>query len=782
MQSVATSPALPHSVAEDQVVGKTSAEILTPIHLHHLYGADADRRYGLDPGNRDLFHQRCPVITHGNVAEKVEEIRHYVHNTMELYEHIFDSMEAEQSFYVPPVHKLRHPMIFYYGHTASFYVNKLCVAGLLDHINPVMEEMFAVGVDEMSWDDLNEGHYKWPKVQDVCEYRRTVRDTIDKMMTSGEYPLQLPLTFDNSTENKSNSFWWIMLMGAEHERIHIETASVHLRELPLQHVRQSMSSFWKRCPTGSTTSAPENFLVPIAGGEVRVGRKFDDDLYGWDSDYSGNTSLVKVAPFKASKFLVSNKEFMNFIEEGGYTCQAYWDEEGWQWVSWKKPKHPWFWVEDATRPNGFSLRLQTEVIDLPLDWPVELNNFEAFAFCQYLSQKHHTHIRLPTEAEWLLLFDRFITDDQHHWKKGKAPGNINMENFCSSAPVNMFQHKDLYDVIGNVWQHTSDKVYPYPNYRVHPFYDDFSRPTFDNLHTCMKGGCWVSTGNEATRDARFAFRRHFFQFIGCRYIEGEPVKERTVSKMVGVDAEVDSITDYHFRKTWETPDDGILGIAQFAKASFEAFGKVPPHRMMDLLCGAGRVSYELSSTFKEVIGVDFSARRLIPAFSLRERGECEYLTHHGIPGKEEVHKVRSEEFPWHSSREKVTFFQSDPVNLHKHLENFSMIVCWNCLENSYQPSGVPGHLFTRLLSGGLLVLGIAKEFREHWNCIAGENFNDPLMGGQGKKALHDVLFDLLGGVKVVERLGTSKVFRVPFWDSGKGTQTREVEFCVYRKC
>lgn len=780
MQSVVTSPSVAQPILVDQMHLKKSTETLTPITLNHLYGADADRRYNLSPVNRDLFHQRTPIISKGNAAEKIEEIRHYVHNTMELYEHIFDSLAAEESFYIPPVHKLRHPIIFYYGHTATFYVNKLCVAGLLNHIDPVKEEMFAIGVDEMSWDDLNEGHYNWPKVQDVCDYRRTVRDTIDKMMTSGEYPLNLPLTFDNSTENKSNSFWWIMLMGAEHERIHIETASVHLRELPLPHVRQSMSSFWKRCPVGSITSAPENTLIPIAGGDVCLGRAFDDEVYGWDSDYNGDRTPVKVKPFKASKYLVSNKEFMNFIQEGGYTSKKYWDEEGWEWVTWKNPRYPWFWVEDATRPNGFALRLLTELIDLPLDWPVELNNFEAFAFCQYLSQKHNTHIRLPTEEEWLLLFDRFISADQHHWEKGKSPGNINLEHFCSSAPVNMFQHKDLYDVIGNVWQHVSDKVYPYSDYHVHPFYDDFSRPTFDNLHTCIKGGCWISTGNEATRDARFAFRRHFFQFIGVRYIEGKAVKQRAVSKMVGVDAEVDSITDFNFGRSWESPDDGLLGIATFAKDAFDSFAKVPPHRVMELFCGAGRVSYELSTSFEEVIGVDFSARRLIPAFSLREKGTCEYLANRGTSGKEEVQKVHAEEFPWHSSREKVTFFQSDPVNLHKHLENFSMIVCWNCLENSYQPSAVPSHLLTRLRNGGLLVLGIAKEFQQHWQGNT-KNMNDPLIVSRPGKSLHDILFELLGGLTAVERLGTLKTLTVPFWHSGEGIQTRAVEFCVYRK-
>jgi hypothetical protein len=49
-------------------------------------------------------------------------------------------------------------------------------------------------------------------------------------------------------------------------------------------------------------------------------------------------------------------------------------------------------------------------------------------------------------------------------------------------------------------------------------YDDFSTPTFDGKHTLIKGGSWISTGNEALKSSRYAFRRHFFQHAGFRYL------------------------------------------------------------------------------------------------------------------------------------------------------------------------------------------------------------------------------------------------------------------------
>ena len=73
------------------------------------------------------------------------------------------------------VHQLRHPLIFYYGHPATLYINKLRMAGLIPHpINPLFESIFETGVDEMSWDDLSQAETSWPSVHEVHEYRQQV--------------------------------------------------------------------------------------------------------------------------------------------------------------------------------------------------------------------------------------------------------------------------------------------------------------------------------------------------------------------------------------------------------------------------------------------------------------------------------------------------------------------------------------------------------------------------------------------------------------------------------
>ena len=69
-------------------------------------------------------------------------------------------------------------MIFYFGHTAIFYINKLVASGALkERINPHFEMLFAVGVDEMTWDASSDS-LQWPSVDEVRAYRRKVREVV----------------------------------------------------------------------------------------------------------------------------------------------------------------------------------------------------------------------------------------------------------------------------------------------------------------------------------------------------------------------------------------------------------------------------------------------------------------------------------------------------------------------------------------------------------------------------------------------------------------------------
>ncbi|MHB8975915.1 MAG: 5-histidylcysteine sulfoxide synthase [Trichloromonadaceae bacterium] len=642
----------------------------------------------------DLRNTRSIILNSGTPEQKRAEIRDYFHNSYSLDQQLYDTLASDAAFYLRP-EPLRHPLIFYLGHTATFYINKLIIAKLIgDRINPHYEAMFAVGVDEMSWDDLNQANYDWPTISEVQSYRDQVRALVDGLIES--LPLSLPIDWNHP--------WWAILMGIEHSRIHLETSSVIIRRLPIDQVRQL--PLWEIC--SETGPAPQNALLPVAGGKVVLGKAKDHRLYGWDNEFGRHS--FEVEDFEAGKYLVCNQEYREFVAAGGYSTPDYWTEEGERWLSFSQAQQPLFWIKDG---DSYRLRTMAREIAMPWDWPVEVNYLEAKAFCNWKAQNTGKPIRLPTEAEWSRLRGLQQIPDQPDWER--APGNINLEHWASSCPVTRFGFGDFYDLIGNVWQWTETPISGFDGFEVHPYYDDFSTPTFDTQHNLIKGGSWISTGNEATRDCRYAFRRHFFQHAGFRYVAAEQALEPPEA-MYETDSSVAQYCDAHFG-----PDKfGVRNFpAQLAQICLEVMEGRPKQRALDLGCAIGRASFELARQFDFVSGIDFSARFIRIAHQLQDKG----IIHYQLPEEGEIvsfHQQRLRDFGLEGLGGKIEFFQGDAHNLKPQFDRYDLVLAANLIDRLYHPASFLGCIHQRLNPGGLLVIASPytwlEEFtkKEHW--------------------------------------------------------------------
>ena len=630
----------------------------------------------------------------GSSEEKRREILNYFEKTWAIDEKLYTQLKSDDIFY----HRgdpLRHVLIFYLGHTAVFFINKLMLAKIIDtRINPEFESIFAIGVDEMSWDDLNEKHYNWPSVDAVRDYRQKAKQVVTDIILNA--PLTLPISW--------NDTFWIILMGIEHERIHLETSSVLIRQLPLDEVKSG--PFGKICSERSV--APKNEFLPVSGAEIKLGKPLNHPLYGWDNEYGHYTE--KVEDFKASKFLVSNGEFLNFVNDDGYQNPEYWTEEGWNWCSFKQAEMPLFW-----RKNGkdYVLRLVAEEIPMPWNWPVEVNYLEAKAFCNWKTAKDCKTFRLPTEAEWIRLTEVCQIPDELEWKT--APGNINLEKFASPCPVDMFPNGDFYDVIGNVWQWTETPITGYAGFKVHPMYDDFSTPTFDGKHNLIKGGSWISTGNEATRHARYAFRRHFYQHAGFRIVESE-----TPLQIHNDEYEADPEVANSCETNW---GDAFTSSTNFSKqlADFvlETVKNQPILNVLDLNADTGRLAFELAPHFEKITALDFSARFIRIPIQLQEKGFIRYI----VKNEGELvfyREVVLSEFGLGTTAEKILFMQDNANNLKPIYAGYDLIVAPNLLEELNCPILFLENIHERLNNNGLLIIASTYEWdnhhtkREHW--------------------------------------------------------------------
>ncbi|XP_022795566.1 uncharacterized protein LOC111334145 isoform X1 [Stylophora pistillata] len=597
-------------------------------------------------------------------------------------------------------------------------------------------------------------------------------------------------------------------MGFEHERIHFETSSVLIRQMPLDLVKKPKG--WKNGPLTTGDPVSSNPLIEITERAVSMGKPENFPSYGWDNEY-GEWN-VKVPPFRASKYLITNWEYLEFVNDGGYEDSKYWTDEGWKWKQFRKLHHPTFWVcgqkcksgcggdlatyshcnlesdvnhnmnghhngfangvangvangfangvangfangvadgvtngvangvangfangvadgvtngvanglangvtngaingfangvlngdhqNNLTHANGgseemerpYKYRAMFEVIDMPMDWPAEVNYHEAKAFCAWKGPDY----RLPTEAE-------------HHAMRGpqKSPSegticdiiyqdnikaNINMA-YGSSTPVNLFppSKAGFCDVSGNVWEWCEDHFNGLKDFKPHILYDDFSTPCFDGRHNMIMGGSWVSTGGEASRFSRYAFRRHFFQHLGFRLVQsiadsppvrlvGTPVfvlgvgVEDNPSTVPGIDSSAYYCTtnpQYHddaeeFLLSEISSHYGdLLGMEnnvqereELVQMCVEAIQKCdyPVKNALEIMCSVGRLSYELSRHFEQVIAIDHSGRLLDAALKIQQGKSLEItsaLDKHlsGIPLNKIVantEKVMFQQFTW----------------------------------------------------------------------------------------------------------------------------------------
>ena len=644
-----------------------------------------------------------PNLKTGTVEQKRIEIKNYFLETLALENSLFALLKSDASFYQKP-EPLRHPLVFYFGHTLTFYINKLYTRQYIkNRIDPILESLFAVGVDEMSWDDLDEKNYNWPSIPRVHEYRKEVEQAVLKYIDDVSFTL--PIDW--------NSNMWPILMGIEHQRIHIETSSVLIRQLHLEFIQSRLE--WTPCL--ETTTPPDNLLLSVNHPAFQIGKSFQAETYGWDNEYG--THSVSQQNFAASKYLVSNAEFKIFWQSGGYTNNEYWTEEGAQWKKFKKALHPPFWVLNSQN-EPTHLRTLDRLIEMPWSWPVEINYLEAKAFCQWKSKMENKTIRLPTEDEWstLLLLTKRNSESTNP-NQISIDANLALKYFTSSCPVDKFNQGDFYDVTGNVWQWTETPIYPFYGFKVHPLYDDFSVPTFDGKHNLIKGGSWISTGNEALPESRYAFRRHFFQHAGFRYVNSDQV-EKIEKNPYETDTLLSQYCEFHYGQEYHNTSLFPKNCIDLIRPFYAQLKN--KNKALDIGCALGRSTLELSLDFTKTIGIDFSARFIDKIKNFLD----EQVLRYGICNEGEIldYFERTLDDNWDKETSQlilqkykngfIEFFQDDACNLNEKFSDFDLIFAGNLIDRLYSPRTFLNLIRTRLNSEGILVLTSPYTWQEEY--------------------------------------------------------------------
>lgn len=195
--------------------------------------------------------QSLPPISLINTCSNA--LQAYFKNSWELYDCLFLSIQEGCAYYQQP-DPLRNPLIFYLGHTAVFYINKLKLAGLIKKgINAEYEKIFSVGVDPENPEDLFNNNVRWPEEDKVWKYRVQAYELISQLINNIKLPNSI---------NQEDPLW-SLFMGIEHERIHFETSSVLIRQCSTKFLKQPHS--WVIAPFEGRWSPLKIFYMSQKG-------------------------------------------------------------------------------------------------------------------------------------------------------------------------------------------------------------------------------------------------------------------------------------------------------------------------------------------------------------------------------------------------------------------------------------------------------------------------------------------------------------------------------------
>jgi ergothioneine biosynthesis protein EgtB len=438
------------------------------------------------------------------VAQRQVELRHQLldrlaearANSDQLF-----SIVKPEALYDRPIPE-RHRLIFYIGHLEAFDWNLLRERALsLGSFHPDYDRLFAFGIDPVGGGLPTDQPSDWPAMEAVKDYVGEARQTLDEALAdrlANDQPGHADLTL-------------LLQVAIEHRLMHAETLAYMLHQLPLDRKIRPHSG------PEAVRSAVHPEMVEIPAGCVTLGlSRKDPNAFGWDNEFEAHS--VDVPAFSIDRHQVTNRDFLAFMEAGGYDSEKLWSKDDFAWKTAASIHHPGFWV---LRDNAWHQRTMFSEIPLPMDWPVYVSQAEASAYARWVGKT------LPTEAQWQRAAYGTPEGEERQYPWGSElpsskRGNFDFQHW-DPTPVGAFPEGasafGVSDLAGNGWEWTSTLFGPFPGFEPFPFYRGYSADFFDNKHFVMKGGSPRTAASMLRRSFRNWFQSHYpYVYAGFRCV------------------------------------------------------------------------------------------------------------------------------------------------------------------------------------------------------------------------------------------------------------------------
>lgn len=343
-----------------------------------------------------------------NLAEKFKAIRNYTENICKPL--------LTEDYVVQPIVDVSPPK-WHIGHVTWFFETFILKPFHKDYVefNPQYSYVFnsyyeTAGARVIRTD---RGNLSRPTVEDIYKYRHYVDDAMQQLL-------------QKKVSKELND---LLQIGFNHEQQHQELLMTDIKYIlgnnPLFPAYKKKSNGSKQRNSKDSDSRKNNEFIKITKGIYEIG--FEGKGFCFDNELKRHK--VFLGDYSIAKNTITNKEFLEFINAGGYKDFNYWHSDGWAWVNTNQISAPLYWHFINNKCYNYTLEgLQL----LNMDEPVcHVSFYEAAAFASWKG------MRLPTEFEWEVAANKFDWGRRWEWTNSaylpypgfsKVPGAIGEYN------------------------------------------------------------------------------------------------------------------------------------------------------------------------------------------------------------------------------------------------------------------------------------------------------------------------------------------------------------------
>jgi len=424
------------------------------------------------------FKQESPVVAHPQSNQYfIEQYR----KVRRFSEHLCEPLVTEDYIIqsMPDV----SPTKWHLAHVSWFFETFLLSPALPDYksLHPQYAYLF-----NSYYNTIGERHCR-PKRGLIS--RPTVKETYEYRRYVDEHVLELLEKLD---ERQLAELAPIITLGLHHEQQHQE-----LMVTDIKHVLSCnplYPTYRARTPTNAPNITPLEW-VSFPEGLHWIGHEGN----GFAFDNEGPRHRQFVQSFQLASRLVTNGEYLEFMEDGGYENPLLWLSEGWATVRAEEWQAPLYWEKRDGRWCVMTLSGLREVDKA--EPACHVSYFEADAYARWADA------RLPTEAEWEVAAQEVPVE-----------GNFVESGLYHPAPLNASTTDGkLAQMYGDVWEWTQSSYAPYPNFRPGPgAIGEYNGKFMCNQYVLRGGSCATSLSHIRSTYRNFFPANAQWQFMGIR--------------------------------------------------------------------------------------------------------------------------------------------------------------------------------------------------------------------------------------------------------------------------